>query len=140
LFPQHPQQRKVNWQEVCVESVTLDTLFAGEQVPDLVKIDVEGSEHRVLRGAQNLLEGRKTRFLVEVHPWQDPATGRGPSDVFELFAQFGYDYVRIYHHFLFQPSPSRVLARLKSLPPRLIFRYQSLLSPAKTVVRYLSRQ
>jgi FkbM family methyltransferase len=57
-----------------VPCVSLDDLCAQKAIPlpDLVKIDVEGAEARVLRGAENILRhGRPTIFLAthgpEVH-------------------------------------------------------------------------
>ena len=48
-----------------VETVNLDSVFPSEKV-FLIKIDVEGHEPAVIRGAQNLLQ--RTRFLiVEAH-------------------------------------------------------------------------
>ncbi len=50
---------------------TLDLHFAGRRPPDLVKVDVEGMEHEVLRGARGLL-----------------SSGRPPAVVFEANARF----------------------------------------------------
>ena len=51
----------------CVPRMTLDSLFPAEQRPSLVKVDVEGAEGLVLKGASDLIEARQTRFMVEVH-------------------------------------------------------------------------
>jgi FkbM family methyltransferase len=48
-----------------VPCTTLDELAATYGVPDLVKIDTEGSEALILRGGESLI-GR-TRWLVELH-------------------------------------------------------------------------
>jgi len=51
-----------------VSTTTVDTLIEDYHViPDLVKIDVEGAETKVLLGAVNLAEKQITRFFVEVH-------------------------------------------------------------------------
>jgi hypothetical protein len=47
---------------VTVEALTLDELLRGENRVDLIKIDVEGAELEVLRGAQSVL--RKARYVV----------------------------------------------------------------------------
>lgn len=53
---------------VTVPSVTLDTFVAEHRTPDFVKIDVEGAEGEVLRGAQRLLERAPAPiWLIEVH-------------------------------------------------------------------------
>jgi FkbM family methyltransferase len=45
----------------------LDDLVAGRV--DFIKIDVEGYEGQVLRGAENLIREQRPRLFVEVHPW-----------------------------------------------------------------------
>lgn len=49
-----------------VEVVTLDELLRSRRPPTLVKIDVEGSEARVLTGAERLLGEVRPTLLVEV--------------------------------------------------------------------------
>lgn len=51
-----------------VQTTTLDSLVKEYQViPDLVKIDVEGAEAKVLRGATELAKHKQTKFIMEVH-------------------------------------------------------------------------
>ena len=40
--------------------------------PSIVKIDVDGPEQQVLIGSKNLIEQRRTQFLIEVHPKELP--------------------------------------------------------------------
>jgi FkbM family methyltransferase len=101
------------WRQIAVETVTLDGLFNGRPPPDLVKIDVEGGEHRVLAGSRRLLEQGHTRFMVEVHPWGDPSIGKRPSDLFSLFAHHGYAASRLHHHWLFMKSGRRFETKVK---------------------------
>jgi FkbM family methyltransferase len=54
------------WREIVVQCRQLDTLFP-DRTPDLVKIDVEGAELRVQRGAKRILSEGKAVFLVELH-------------------------------------------------------------------------
>ncbi len=49
-----------------VEAVTLDQLLAKHPSPTLVKIDTEGSEGRILAGAERLLGEVRPTFLIEV--------------------------------------------------------------------------
>jgi FkbM family methyltransferase len=47
--------------------VTLDGFAASHPGPDLLKIDVEGAEARVLNGARSLLADRRPIVLCEIH-------------------------------------------------------------------------
>jgi FkbM family methyltransferase len=116
LFPtdelaQSPEKHR--WRQIEVKGTTLDAIFSDVE-PDLVKMDVEGGEYRVLMGSLGLLRKGKTRFLVEVHPWGDPSIGKRESDVFDLFAGFGYDYRRLHHHWVFAKSRNHSMVWLKN--------------------------
>ena len=50
-----------------VPSVTLDGVAAENGLPDIVKLDVEGAEGRVLRGAESVLASRPRLVICEVH-------------------------------------------------------------------------
>jgi len=55
-------------QTLDVEVVTLDELVAqGAPPPDVVKLDVEGSEGDVLRGAREVLRVHRPMLVVELH-------------------------------------------------------------------------
>lgn len=58
-----------NNQAYLVPTMTLDGLLAAGQVeaPDIVKMDVEGAESRVLAGSARLLQLRKTVWVVALH-------------------------------------------------------------------------
>jgi FkbM family methyltransferase len=49
-----------------VPSSTLDELSAWLGIPDVIKIDVEGAEADVLRGASRLLDSGLPKFLIEL--------------------------------------------------------------------------
>ena len=75
---------------VSVPSLTLDR-YCRETgfTPDLIKIDVEGAELNVLRGASEILEQRHPILIVSLHPyWLPPA--QTPADVFAFLAGHGY--------------------------------------------------
>ena len=67
FFPYSSPGKGHNWTEISVESTTLDNLFE-DLDPDLIKVDVEGGEYRVLQGAKEILNRRKCKFLIEIHP------------------------------------------------------------------------
>jgi FkbM family methyltransferase len=96
-------QKSIARTKVEVDCVSLDSLFKDSK-PDFVKIDVEGAEYSVLLGARGILREGKCRFFVEVHPWGDERARKQPADVFQLLAQFGYDFRRVHRHWLFEKS------------------------------------
>lgn len=62
---------KAGRESVEVQSKTLDEIFDDRKV-DIIKIDVEGYEEKVLRGAQSILRrksGYPRAIFVEVHPY-----------------------------------------------------------------------
>jgi FkbM family methyltransferase len=123
------------WREITVEATTLDTIFATIPPPDLVKIDIEGGEYRALRGAEGLLGEGRTRFMVEVHPWGDPTIGKNPSDVFDLMADFHYDFRRLHHHWLFFRSGSTVAAWAKNRLIHVVFDHPLVSGAVRGVMR-----
>ncbi len=75
---------------------TLDGFVQSTQFPppDFMKIDVEGSELHVLRGANRLFdEGRRPLMLIEVFaPWER-AFNYGPWEVLSLLGSRGYRFL-----------------------------------------------
>jgi FkbM family methyltransferase len=76
---------------VYVESCTLDSFIfeRGNPSPQLIKIDVEGAEELVLKGALRTLEVYKPTLLVEIH---------GPQNAFkiwELLQDTGYNWYHL---------------------------------------------
>ncbi|NQW10988.1 MAG: FkbM family methyltransferase [Alphaproteobacteria bacterium] len=68
--------------------VRLDTVFGREQIiPDLVKLDVEGYEVHALHGAKSLIEGGRTKFLIEFHPHVIGDFGHTADDLFACFPE-----------------------------------------------------
>jgi FkbM family methyltransferase len=72
-----------------VSARTMDALVEEYEEPDLVKIDVEGAEGRVLEGAMETLESGRVEWLIEVH---SPRTGERQ----DRLGQHGDDVDRLY--------------------------------------------
>ena len=76
-----------------VDARPLDALLAeaGLDAVDLVKLDVEGAEERVLRGmAAGLAAHRYRRVLLELHPGQVHAPDELPARIGALLRPHGY--------------------------------------------------
>ena len=66
-----------------VLTVTLDWLLERYPPPSVLKIDVEGAEEKVLRGATKILSTIQPRIMVEVYP-------QSKSNVTEILMRYGY--------------------------------------------------
>ena len=74
---------RIRVKEERVEMVTLDALTRREGIrPDLIKIDVEGFEEPVLRGARTVLERDRPILMVEIQSRR--------NEVMRLLAELGY--------------------------------------------------
>jgi FkbM family methyltransferase len=72
-----------------VRAVALDDFCADRSVePDVVKIDVEGAEAGVLRGARRLLRRRHSTVFLEVH--SEPAPSEDPAAALTELALAGW--------------------------------------------------
>jgi FkbM family methyltransferase len=72
---------------------TLDNLIGGRV--DFIKIDVEGFELFVLKGATHIISECRPILFVEIHPVQMRPHGISPIDVFRQLRQF-YDNIELY--------------------------------------------
>lgn len=100
--------------DVVVGTTTLDDCLAALRAPlRLVKIDVEGAEHRVVLGAAKLLRELRPALLVEVHEFALPDFGTSAREFREHLARCGYEEERIdtvegaegrYYHALYRPQ------------------------------------
>jgi FkbM family methyltransferase len=74
-----------------VPIVTLDDVVAeeGGRIPDLVKIDAEGLEPQVMRGAHSLI-GKTEVFLLQAHLTTPPPNWPTTMEVLKLMDDIGY--------------------------------------------------
>lgn len=82
---------------VRVPGVVLDDRLGALARLDLVKVDVQGMEPRVLRGLERSLERFRPVLIIEFHPWAiERACGESPLDLLEWLARW-YDDIAILH-------------------------------------------
>jgi len=76
---------------VSVRCVRLDDVW-GDRPLDVLKIDVEGYEEQVLRGATRLLsrQERPRVIFIEVHPYAWEASGTSSESLLLLLVDHGY--------------------------------------------------
>lgn len=72
---------------------TLDALQANGSLPphiDAVKVDTQGAEYRILRGAEQLCRTQHPIWWVEFWPFGLMHAGSSIGELCELFAAYGY--------------------------------------------------
>lgn len=81
---------------VRVQCVRLDR-FWGDRRLDLLKLDVEGHEEQVLRGATGLLARRERprTIFIEVHPYAWGRLGTSSDTLLGLLVEHGYEVTHV---------------------------------------------
>lgn len=93
LSPERPADGAVR---LDVESVTLDRFCRARGIrPGLIKIDVEGAELCVLRGAREILKTVRPFILCEVHPDLMENCDGSVSRLEEFLSEVGYTATRL---------------------------------------------
>ena len=80
-----------------VESVTLDDYVREQNLPrvDAIKIDVQGHEMPVLKGALGTLRQRKPLVLIEIHTPSLRGAGSSREEVYDLLEHEGFEAFRV---------------------------------------------
>ena len=81
------------------DTVSLDSYFQDkDHLPDLIKIDVEGAELKVLTGAKETIARGSPRILIEVHPHLLFEFNASSGDVLMFLDSLGYQLDEIIAH------------------------------------------
>ncbi len=80
-----------------VETISLDDFFKGaDQKIDFIKMDVDGFEFSVLRGAEKLISNSKRLMLItEFCPGYLEQAGESPREYFSYLGKLGFDILLI---------------------------------------------
>lgn len=97
-----PVSGRVTTEEsVLVDVKKIDSLVPSNKENVFVKIDVEGSEYRVLKGMESLLQNTNIEVLVELHAWGDTTVQKYPHHVLSYLKGFGFMCYKTHAHYLF---------------------------------------
>jgi FkbM family methyltransferase len=83
-----------------IQFTTLDELLSSESVygaPNLIKIDTEGFELKILRGAKRILARHQPVLFLEFFPELIRQQGDTPDALFEFLAAHGYEQCLFYN-------------------------------------------
>jgi FkbM family methyltransferase len=83
---------EIQIRKVAVNIRKVDTLVKELGLPQLVKIDVEGFEFEVLKGAAVLLSNAQPTLILEIHPPQLNLTGGSETSLFQFLKEHGYGW------------------------------------------------
>lgn len=77
-----------------IELITLDTFITREKIRkiDFIKLDVDGFEGKVLKGAVRLLREAKPIILMEINPSEMLENGDNPDDMAWILRDAGYSF------------------------------------------------
>lgn len=80
-----------------VQAVSIDDFCRDHGVyPDVIKLDAEGAEARILRGARRLLGRRACVIFLEAHPWVLDELGDTHEALLRELASLGWTYDLLY--------------------------------------------
>lgn len=141
LFP--VPERSDEYEPIEIPLVRLDDLVEPDEFA-LVKIDVEGGELRVLRGAERLIQTGMARFFVELSWWGDRERGTSVLSTLRFARGAGLSIERrLRSDYLLTPEPDdrrRTRSTVRVLPallPRYVF---ATLVPERWRTSYIRRQ
>lgn len=77
-------------EELSVEVTRLDDALPADYRPDLIKVDVEGAEETVLRGAMNVIARSSPVLVVEFGKGAADVYGSTPESMYELMSDLRY--------------------------------------------------
>lgn len=101
LYPSSGTSRIVDSQGSSVEEVTTLDSYNFDDV-DLIKIDVEGSEDKLIKGAENTIKKYLPVIVVEIHCHRSDISFKQRQYIFNFLYDLGYKLVDVRHHdFLF---------------------------------------
>lgn len=82
-----------------VTTLALDDYVSSNTPPDVMKMDIEGFEYKVLCGAEEMLKSGHTETLfLEVHPPMLQDYGDSVADILNLLDKYDYSYTAMTNH------------------------------------------
>lgn len=98
-----------------VRAMPLDAIVKESKLDrvDVIKIDVEGAEFEVLKGASHTLDEFRPVLVIEIEPEQLKSMGTSAEEVKQFLASHGYRSSRRVDHANFEFVPEKTAARVQ---------------------------
>ena len=78
-------------QKKIIRSITLDMFCKSNNIyPDIIKVDIEGSEIEMLIGAKKILRKHKPLIFLSYHPYHIKKLGYQNSSIFDILTKLNY--------------------------------------------------
>jgi len=91
-----PENKGLLYNKVVKEQITLDSFVTKNGcIPELMKIDVEGAEISVLRGAEDVLMKYHPEIILSIHPKHIKRLGHTVSELMALAHELDYQIYNI---------------------------------------------
>jgi hypothetical protein len=100
---EHRSGARIGGAGVEVRAATLDELVPHGEV-DVLKIDVEGAEPLVLRGASAILERSPILLAIVEFGFRPHLGGMSPLDVLEFYESLGFELCLLHRNGELEPS------------------------------------
>ncbi len=86
--------KDLNGVTLSLPTVSIDKLIGNDRI-DYIKIDAEGSELRILRGAKRTIERARSLYQVELHGEFMSLMGDSPEELFQLMEESNYRCINL---------------------------------------------
>lgn len=89
------QKHDLARESIIVKCLTLDAFVSEQKLErvDVIKIDAEGSELNVLRGAEKTLVQFRPKMVLAIHPRLILNNGQDPSELFYFLSKLNYQII-----------------------------------------------
>lgn len=87
-----PINQKQITKKKIVQSITLDKFCAIKKIfPDIIKVDIEGSEIDMLIGAKDIIKRTKPLIFLSYHPYHIKKLGYDKNFIFDILKELDYE-------------------------------------------------
>jgi FkbM family methyltransferase len=93
--PRYPEGYKVKTKKIIIDLINLDSFVLSDNLPFLIKMDIEGAEFSAVKGAVRLIKSVHPLFLMEMDDRRSKAWNYRIKELVLYLKKFGYMQFRI---------------------------------------------